>query len=281
MNFDIIYTAVIVRGKSYDSIILPHTNKLMYGRFKKYLKIVLMDRILQHGKHPRTGTIAAIKLLETIRVNTHSRMTVSTYDSSDEAIGSDKISLYVDINDKDRVEDIIMKFSFQYHPSNHWNYWLKRWLLAFEDGDDEIIEKPLFKDVNTIKLETNEHEFIPSFNQAVNRTIENQWIACGNDFKVLLTLRSIRIRMKKETYGLYTNVEGNDDLNSISESVSIYLKHITSMLRSNDFDVVYTSSVLHINGDFQSILGFLNTFIMSHPIAITEVKNTRDFESIA
>lgn len=77
------YTASFRRGTTVTSIIIPHANRLMYYEYDNFIKIVIMDRILVQGKRPRSGTIAAIKLLETIRVNTHSLMTIQTYDECD------------------------------------------------------------------------------------------------------------------------------------------------------------------------------------------------------
>ena len=97
------YTATIKRGKAFDSILIPHSNHIQYSACGNYFKIVLIDRILPHGKHPRSGTIAAIKLLEAIRVNTHSIMTIHAFDEENNEL-NDKITLYVDGEDKDRIE---------------------------------------------------------------------------------------------------------------------------------------------------------------------------------
>ena len=78
-----IYTASFNRGTAVTSIIIPHANRLMYYEYDDFIKIVIMDRILVRGKRPRSGTVAAIKLLETIRVNTHSLITIQTYDKFD------------------------------------------------------------------------------------------------------------------------------------------------------------------------------------------------------
>ena len=137
-----VYTASFSRGTAITSIIIPHANRLMYYECDTFIKIAFMDRILVHGKRPRSGTVAAIKLLETIRLNTRSLMIIQTYDDESNACNCDLISLFIDVRDKERAENIITKFTFRYTPSAHWNYWLKRWLLSFEEGeDDSIIEK--------------------------------------------------------------------------------------------------------------------------------------------
>ena len=261
------YTATIKRGKAFDTILIPHSNRIQYSACGDYFKIVLIDRILAHGKHPRSGTIAAIKLLEAIRVNTHSIMTIHTFDEEKNEM-SDKITLYVDGEDKDRIDTIISKFAFSYIPSNHWNYWLKRWLLSFEDGDDEeIVEKPLFKDTNTIKLKTIEHEFIYLGNPSGKGY---DWIASTNNFHITFRLSELKSRNPSYMLSFYINGDGRLGTATASESVSAYMRNIAKVLKTNA-EVIGMRSYLQVRGDPQQVFNIINTYIITHPIEVSIV----------
>ena len=261
-DFGKVYTASFNRGTAVTSIIIPHANRLMYYECKNFIKITLMDRILVHGKRPRSGTVAAIKLLEAIRVNTHSLMTVQTYDESN-TCNCDLISLFIDINDKERVENIISKFVFRYTPSTHWNYWLKRWLLSFEEGeDDSIIEKPLYKDTNTVKMEMREYAFQP-----MNEN--HEWIAVGPEFKI--TFKFIEEKSRNVHYILVSKFEGNDVLGSISEAIRMYLFHVSRILKPISTDMLRAKNLIRVCGDPVQFITVLNAYITTHPIEVASI----------
>lgn len=251
------------RGTYITSIIIPHSNGLMCYEYDDFIKIVLMDKILVHGKRALSGTVAAIKLLETIRLNTHSLMTIQTYDDESNESNYDLISLFIDIRDKERVENIVSKFSFRYIPSAHWNYWLKRWLLSFEEGeDDNIIEKPLYKDNNTVKMETYEYMFQP-----MNENYE--WIAVGPTFKI--TFKFVVDQSRNSHSTLITKVEGKDVLGSISEAIRLYLIHVVKVLKPIATRTMHTRNLIQVYGDPMPFITVLNTYITSHPIKVASI----------
>lgn len=262
-DFGNVYTASFNRGTAVTSIVIPHANRLMYYECNNFIKITLMDRILVHGKRPRSGTVAAIKLLEAIRVNTRSLMIIQTYDYEPSAGDCDIISLFIDICDKERVENIISKFTFRYVPSTHWNYWLKRWLLSFEEGeDDNIIEKPLYKDTNTVKMEMCEYVFQP-----MNEN--HEWIAVGPEFKI--TFKFIEEKSKNVHYILMTKFEGNDVLGSISEAIRVYLLHVARILKPISTNMLRAKNLIQVSGDPMKIITVLNTYMTTHPIKVTSI----------
>ena len=258
-----VYTASFFhRGRTITSIIIPHANKLMYYEHENFIKIVIMDRILVQGKLPRSGTVAAIKLLEAIRVNTRSLMTIQIYDEFD-AGDYDKISLFIDIRDKEMVESIISKFAFQYTPNTHWNYWLKRWLLSFEEGEDDVVvEKPLYKDINTVKMETSEYEFQP-----MNKNYE--WITIGPEFKIIF--KFMEEKSKNVHYTLMSKVDGKDILGSISEAIKLYIFRLSKVLKPITSNMTRMKNWLQVYGDPMQIITALNTYITTHPIKVASI----------
>ena len=256
-----VYTASFHRGRTISSIIIPHANSLMYYEHENFIKIVITDRILVQGKRPRSGTVAAIKLLEAIRVNTRSLMTIQIYDEFD-AGDCDKISLFIDIRDKEMVESIISKFAFQYTPNTHWNYWLKRWLLSFEEGDDDIVEKPLYKDINTVKMETSEYEFQP-----MNEN--HEWIVIGPEFKI--TFKFIEVKSKNVHYTLMLKVDGKDILGSVSEAIKLYIFRLSKVIKPITSNMIRMKNWLQVYGDPMQIITALNTYITTHPIKVASI----------
>lgn len=265
----ITYTATIKRGKPFDSIIIPHCNRLMYYKHKSYIKITLIDRILISGHKPRIGTLAAVKLLETIRVNTRSLITIQTYDEF-YSVSADTISLFIDNKDEEKVNELITKFSFQYSPNKHWHYWLKRWLLSFEDTDDEVVEKPLYKDTNTIILQHNEYRFV--YNSS--NFDKHEWIASCSNYEISLSLE--KSGTENYPYVLVFKLRGNDDLSSITSSVSRYLFYIARALKPVTSNLILLNKYIQMNGDYSLITKTLDAFIITHPITVTEVKNIDD-----
>ena len=261
-EFGNVYTASFHRGRAVTSIIIPHANRLMYYEHDNFIKIVIMDRILVQGKRPRSGTVAAIKLLETIRVNTRSLMTIQIYDEFD-AGNQDIISLFIDIRDKEIVENIISKFVFRYTPNTHWNYWLKRWLLSFEEGEDDVvIEKPLYKDINTVKMETSEYEFQP-----MNEN--NEWIVIGPEFKI--TFKFIEDMSKNVHYILMSKIDGKDILGSISEAIKLYIFMLSKVLKPITSNMIRTKNLIQVHGDPMQIITTLNTYMATHPIKVASI----------
>ena len=258
-----VYTASFNRGTEFTSIIIPYANRIMYYECDNFIEIVIMDRILVKGKRPRSGTVAAIKLLETIRVNTHSLMTIQTYDDEFNAGTCDRISLFVDIRDKEMVENIVSKFIFQYTPSKCWNYWLKRWLLSFDEGEDDfVVEKPLYKDINTVKMETSEYEFQP-----MNKNYE--WITIGPEFKI--TFKFIEEKSKNVHYILVSKFDGKDILGSISEAIKLYIFNLSKVLKPITSYMLRTKNLLRVVGVPMQIITTLNTYITTHPIKVASI----------
>ena len=261
-DFGSVYTASVQHGKRYDLIIIPHSNKIELSRCGNCFRITLRDRILVHGRRPRSGTVAAIKLLEAIRVNTHSIMIIHPYDDRDGAL-RDKITLFVDVNDKDRLDYVISRFSFRYTPSNHWNYWLKRWLLSFEDSDDEtVVEQPLFKDTNTIKLETHEYDFTYVGNPS----------GYGPEWNTLINGYKLSFRLSKNFINYWVYGDGGLQTATIEDSLYKYMLNIARSLKSNSFELFYTDHYVQFQADSNQVFPLLNAYITTHPISVASVE---------
>lgn len=265
-DFGSVYTASVQHRKSYDLIIIPHSNKIEIYRCGNCLRITLRDRILVHGKRPRSGTVAAIKLLEAIRVNTHSIMIIHPYDDRDGDTLRDKITLFVDVNDKDRLDYVISRFSFRYTPSNHWNYWLKRWLLSFEDSDDDetVVEQPLFKDTNTIKLETHEYDFTYIGNPS----------GYGPEWNTLINGYKLSFRLSKNFINYWVYGDGGLQTATIEDSLYKYMLNIARSLKSNSFELFYTEHYVQFQADSNQVFPLLNAYITTHPISVASVSTT-------
>ena len=266
------FTAGIQYGRTkYHYIILSHANRIRYNTYDNYIMLKYYDRILKDG-HMRSGTLAVIKLLEAIRVNTRSIMTLEPYDEVFYKGVNDIITLYIDVKDKDRLESVVHKFSFSYVPNKRWRYWLKRWLLSFEDSDDDVfVERPLFKDTNTVTTDTHEYEF--KYVGCIDNK-RHEWIVIGNEFQIKIA--AYMYETIKNICDLAFKIEGNNDLNTVTESVKRYMYNIGNALISKSESRIISSIFVRIKGDVKLIIETINAYITTHPIEVTTVVIAND-----
>lgn len=75
---------------------------------------------------------------------------------------------------------------------------------------------------------------------------------------------------------LVFKLRGNDDLSSITSSVSRYLFYIARALKPVTSNLILLNKYIQMNGDYSLIAKTLDAFIITHPITVTEVKNIDD-----